>query len=138
MNIDVQIDGRLADKLRDGSDRADSLMLGGLVELGDAFVSAARQVAGPGRFANSFASTTAASDTVIAGSRSPLAAVLEKGRKPGRRPPISRRISPAAATRIAAQGTKGKYTVRKAATQIRRDGTVERVARRVVEQIAPS
>ena len=136
MKIDVEVDGRLADRLRVGSARADELMLGGLVEIADEFVGRARQEAGAGRFARSFDSTVVSGDTVVAGSRSPLAAILEKGRKPGKRPPISRRISPETATRIAAQGTKGTFVVKKAATQIRRDGTVERVARQVVERIA--
>lgn len=137
MRITATVDGRFVDQLRRGSERAESLMLEGLDRLGDEFVTQARAMAGPGRFGQSFSSQRDGRRTVIAGSNSPLAAIIEKGRKPGRRPPVIKgRITPEAATRIAQSGTKGTYVVRKAATKVRRDGTVDRIARDVVERVA--
>lgn len=138
MNITVSIDRGLGDMLRRGGERADVLMLDGLDELGRAFVDQARRTAGAGVYARSFDSRRDGSSSVVAGSRSPLAAVIEKGRKPGRRPPVNRpsSMTSQAATKIAAKGTKGRYVVKRAAASVRNDGTVDRVARNVVRRIA--
>lgn len=137
MKITVTVDGNLLDRLRRGGERAEGLMLGGLDRLGDEFVTQARAMAGSGRFGQSFSSKRDGRRAVIAGSTSPLASIIEKGRKPGRRPPVIKgRITPEAATRIAQSGTKGTFIVKKAATKLRRDGTAARVARDVVERVA--
>jgi hypothetical protein len=136
MNISVTVEPGLADLLRRGGQRADDLMLDGLDELGRAFVDQARRTAGAGAYARSFDSRRDGSNRVVAGSRSPLASIIEKGRKPGRRPTINRRMTPQAATQIAAKGTRGRYVVKRAAETVRSDGTVDRVARDVVRRIA--
>ncbi len=144
MDITVTIDDRLADQLRRGGEHAQRLMRDGLADIGDEFVQRAASLAGSGPFARSF-STSPAGDTVTAGSTSPMAKLIEHGRRPGRRPPggdrrtiagRGARMSNAAADRIAAQGTRGRFVVRRAAAEIRRDGTIDRIARRVVTDVA--
>lgn len=135
MQIKVTIESSGLARLRDGSAMSQARMMAGLDELGELFVSTARQSAGGGRFAQSFA-WTRDGDAVVAGSSSPLASIIEKGRKPGRRPPTSSRVSPAAATRIAQSGTKGRFVVKKTATKIRQAGHVQRIARQVVIDIS--
>lgn len=137
MKITVEIDSGLVDRLRRGGDRADMLMLDGLDRLGEALVTQARVDAGSGPYGRSFSSTRDGRHAVVAGSRSPLAAIIEKGRKPGRRPPAVRgKLSAEAADRIARSGTKGRYVVRNAAARLRSDGVVDRVARDVVARVA--
>lgn len=133
--ITVTVDNEVAEILRRGGDRAQAVMRDGLDELGDAFVSQARARAGGGVFGRSFSSQRSGGSAVIAGSSSPMAALIEKGRKPGRRPPSSRHLTPNAADRIARSGTKGRYIVKKSATQVRVDGTMRDVVRRVVVRI---
>ena len=73
-----------------------------------------------------------------AGSTSPMAALIERGRRPGRRPPVQSiakrnggnlEAAARAADKIARQGTRGRYVVKRANTRIRNDGTIERIAR---------
>jgi hypothetical protein len=73
---------------------------------------------------------------VVAGSVSPMASIIERGRKPGR-PPAARSLqkrsgrSAAAAQRAAARigerGTRGRWTIKKAGRQIANDGTIDRI-----------
>lgn len=141
----VTFDRGLTDMLRSGGDRAQAIMRAGTSDIAHEFVQRAGELAGGGGpYARSF-SASPSGDAVTAGSKSPLARVLEKGRKPGHRPPpasIRKRhggsyaAAAAAADRIAARGTKGRYVVKKANASIRQDGTIERIARRVVDAVA--
>lgn len=141
----VTIDKGLAERLVRGGEHAQSIMRAGLSDIGNKFVDKARQLAGgSGPYPESF-SAKPSGDSVTAGSRSPLAAVLEGGRKPGKRPPpasIRKRsggsyaAAAKAADRIAAHGTKGRYVVKKANAAIRNDGTIDKIARHVVAAIA--
>jgi hypothetical protein len=136
VKITVTVPPGLADRLARGSTEAQRHMDAGLREIGAAFVDAASgRARGRGRFARSF-DYTASPGKVTAGSRSPLASIIEHGRKPGRRPPVSDRMSPAAAAKIGRSGTRGRFVVKKAAAAIRDDGTVDRVARQVVVSVA--
>lgn len=140
----VTFEPGLIEMLTNGGDRAQEIMRSGTSDIAHEFVQRAVQLAGPGPYGNSF-SATPNGDTVTAGSRSPMAALIEKGRKPGRRPPpasIRKRkggsyaAAAKAADKIAATGTKGRYYVKKANAMVRNDGTIDRVARRVVEAVA--
>lgn len=136
--------GRLADRWREQADRCDRVTQSALGEIAVEFVQAAGKLAGgAGPYQRSFTARPSGS-AVEAGSTSPMAAVLERGRKPGRRPPpqsIRKRsggsyeAAARAADRIAARGTRGRFVVKRAATQIRRDGTVEKIGRRALRTI---
>ncbi len=132
---------QLAARWRQDANRVDRIAQAALSHIGDEFVNAARQIAGgTGAYPQSFTVRPSGS-MVEAGSKSPLAAIIEKGRRPGRRPPpqsIAKRSNKGgaaavrAADRIATQGTRGRYVVRRANTRIRQDGTIERIARRAL------
>jgi len=140
----VTQDPRLEQMLRDGSERAQAIMRAGLSDIGHQFVERAVELAGgDGHYAQSFSSTPNG-DSVTAGSRSPMAGVIERGRKPGRRPPpasIRKRsggsyaAASKAADRIEHHGTKGRYVVKKAAASIRNSGTIAQVVRNVAVAI---
>lgn len=141
----VGFDRGLIDMLRNGGERAQDIMRAGTSDIAREFVDHAVQLAGgTGPYPQSFSSTPSG-DSVTAGSRSPLAALIEKGRRPGERPPpasirkrqgVSYQAASQAADKIAARGTRGRYVVKKAAAAIRNDGTIDRVARRVVAAVA--
>lgn len=140
----VEFDPGLIDRLRNGGERAQGIMRAGLSDIGREFVDRAGSIAGPGPYGDSFSSTPDG-DTVTAGSKSPMAALIERGRRPGRRPPpqsiVKRKggsmaAAGKAADRIAASGTKGRHVVKKANSLLRFDGTIERVARQVVKAVA--
>jgi hypothetical protein len=142
--ITVTVDQEVADILRRGGERSEAIVRDSLDELGDAFVSHARPLAGAGPYGQSFSSHRSGDSAVVAGSTSPLAAIIERGRKPGRRPPggdrrttsgRGLRLGNSAADRIARSGTKGRYIVKKSAAQVRSDGTLSDVVRRVVIRI---
>ena len=140
----VTFDRGLVDMLRNGGERAQSIMRAGTADIAHHFVQRAVELAGTGPYGRSF-SASPDGDAVVAGSKSPMAGVIEKGRKPGHRPPpasIRKRRGGSYATaariadRIAARGTRGRYVVKKANASIRSDGTIDRIARRVVEAVA--
>jgi hypothetical protein len=140
----VEFEPGLIAMLRSGGERAQSLMRAGTSDIAHEFVQRAEELAGPGPYGQSF-SANPEGDAVMAGSRSPLARVIEKGRKPGDRPPpasIRKRAGGSyaaaarAADKIAARGTRGRYVVKRAGAAIRNDGTIDRIARRVVEAVA--
>ena len=129
---------RLAEKWRSDANRVDRISQAALSHIGDEFAQAARQIAGgSGRYVQSF--TVRPSGSVVeAGSKSPMAALIEKGRRPGRRPPVQSiakrnggdfEKAARAADKIARQGTRGRYVVKRANARIRKDGTIERIAR---------
>lgn len=140
----VTFDRGLTEMLRNGGERAQAIMRAGTADIAHHFVQRAGGLAGSGPYGQSF-SATPDGDAVVAGSKSPMAKLIEKGRKPGDRPPpasIRKRRGGSyagaarAADKIAARGTKGRYVVKKANAAIRSDGTIDRVARRVVEAVA--
>ncbi len=142
MTIRIKYSGDLARALDRADGRAESIAAAAGRDVGHEFVTAARQLAGnSGPYAQSF-TVRPDGNATEAGSDSPLAAILERGRRPGRRPSPnlirsvkggSQQAAERAADRIAARGTKGRWIVKKAARQIRTDGTVERITRAAVE-----
>lgn len=144
VSVSVVEGQQLADRWRRDANRVDRITQAALSHIGDEFVQAARQIAGgTGRYPQSFTVHPSGS-AVEAGSKSPMAAIIEKGRRPGRRPPpqsIAKRSGGTdeqalkAANKIARQGTRGRYVVKRANTRIRRDGTIERIARRALVAI---
>lgn len=146
MKISVSVvEGKnLADRWRDDAARCDRITQDALDDIGTAFVRTAQQLApGDGAYSQSFSSQPSGS-AVEAGSDSPMAALIEKGRRPGRRPsPQSIRkrsggsyaAAARAADRIAAQGTRGRFTVKRANAAIKKDGTIDRIARRALKRI---
>lgn len=149
MKVSVEMTDNLARALRSSQARADDIMGAGLRDLGHEFVQAAQGIAKNGPYARSFRvdSTVSLGRRGLgldAGSDSPMAALLERGRKPGRRPPpqsIRKRAGGSfeaaarSADRIERSGTKGRWTVKRANAQIKADGTFERVARRTLAAI---
>lgn len=135
----------LIEMLHNGGERAQSIMRAGTADIARQFVENAVVLAGgDGPYPHSF-SATPDGDDVTAGSKSPMAGVLERGRKSGLRPPpasIRKRrggsyaAAAKAADKIAQSGSRGRYVVKKAAAQVRHDGTIDRVCRRVVEAVA--
>lgn len=131
MTVTVRFSGDLEAALASSRDRCESIGQSALRDIGHEFVLAAQTLAGTGPFGRSF-TVVEHPGAVEAGSTSPIAAILEDGRAPGRRPPANVLSGSAAARnraadRIAARGTKGKRTVRKANAQIRDDGTLDRI-----------
>lgn len=143
MKVTVSIDGVLAEHLRRSLQRADPVVQDALHEIGTEFVFRAETIAPGSRFGQSF-EVTRTGRAVEAGTTSPLGAILERGRKPGARPSPqsivkrnggSMEAAERAADRIAAHGTRGKFTVKRANQSLRRDGTIERIARRALVKI---
>lgn len=150
MKVSVEMTDNLARALQRSQARADDIMGAGLRDLAHEFVQAAQGIAKNGPYARSFRADTIVTLGmhglgVAAGSDSPMAALLERGRKPGKRPPpqsIRKRAGGSfeaaerTANRIERSGTKGRWTVKRANAQIKTDGTFERVARRTLAAIA--
>jgi len=133
----------LAAKWEADAARCERVTQAALSDLGRELVQHARQLVDAGRYAESFVARPVGS-AVEAGSKSPLAAVIERGRRPGRRPPaasIQKRAGGSfeaaekAAARIAAQGTRGRFIVKRANAAMRKDGTTERIAREALRAI---
>jgi hypothetical protein len=127
------IDSQLVDHARAARARIDDRVSAGLDELGHQWVAAAGQIAGgTGDYRQSFTSVNSGR-AVEVGSTSPLAHVIEAGRRPGKRPPVRRRrsgdrygVTPAAAEKIARSGTRGRFVVKRTAAKIR-NGTLQRI-----------
>ena len=135
---------RLAEKWRDDANRVDRITQAALSDVGREFVNAATQIAGAGPYGRSFLASPSGS-SIEAGSKSPMAALLEDGRRPGRRPPTqsirkrrggSFEAARRAADKIAVRGTRGTHTVRRANKQIKNDGTLDRIARAALSAIS--
>lgn len=144
MRVHVVWSGDLERRFREGSERADRIVQAGLSHIGHEMVQAAQQIAKAGPYGRSF-KVVPHPRGVEAGSSSPMAAVLERGRRPGRRPPpqsIRKRsggsfaAAERAADRIEHVGTRGRWVVKRANAQIKRDGTMTRIAREALEAIA--
>ena len=127
----------LAAKWRGDVERAGRVTDAMLRHLGFEHARRAGELAGGGRYGQSFTFRPAGS-AVESGSTSPMAAILERGRRPGHRPPVqsivkrsggSLEAARRTADRIAVQGTRGQWVVKKANAQLKRDGTFERIAR---------
>jgi hypothetical protein len=138
MRITVEYSNELGPALAASQARLDRIIGAGLSDMAHEFVMAAQARTKPGQFQRSFRADPVVGLAVEAGSDSPLAAILERGRRPGGRPPAqsirkrrggSQQAAERAADRIAQRGTKGMWTVKKSAQQVRTDGTVERIAR---------
>lgn len=134
--IRVSFSGDLEAALAAAADRCESIAGAAVRDVGHELVLAAQTLAGTGPYGQSFTVVPDGTTAAEAGSTSPMAAILEKGRGPGRRPSPnalqaafggSHAAAVRAADRIAARGTKGKRTVKKASYQIRDDGTLERI-----------
>jgi hypothetical protein len=122
--------------------RGDVARREGLEAIGEAFVDAFRSRIG-GQLAKTAAFEVSGSH-VDAGSPSPLAAILERGRKPGRRPPpaalaksmgVSHAVAERRADAIAAKGTRGRRYVEKSANDVNRND-LPRIARETAERLA--
>lgn len=144
MKISVVVSHDLSEALERCRNRADGIMHAALAELGDELVGRAAGLAGSGPYGRSFDSVSDG-DHTVAGSRSPMASIIERGRKPGRRPPaqsIRKRsggsfaAAEKAAGRIEKQGTKGRWIVKRARQSMHSDGTFDRVARQALVDIA--
>ena len=143
MKVTVEVDDRLQRILKDRSDDAQRIAVDALGMLGEDWVTVARKKVRGGRFQSSL-NWAREGDDVVVGSTSPLAHILEVGRRPGRRPAAASLsaatgMSLAAATKaadaIAESGTKGLHTVRNSAAQVRRDGGFEKMAAHVMAQV---
>jgi hypothetical protein len=138
MRFSVEVSPALEQALRDNADRCHSIMQAGLSHIGSELADAARELAGgTGAYARSMRSAPDG-DSVVAGSVSPMASLIERGRKPGQRPPVTRKagqrrsggrdgVTAAAARRIGEQGTRGQWTIKKAGKRIANDGTIDRI-----------
>jgi hypothetical protein len=140
--VKVEITNNLARALDASQDRMDSITASMLGDIGHEFVMAARAMAGAGPYGRSFRvdpqiTLGVSGRGLRAGSDSPMAAIIERGRKPGHAPSIAsltkRSRSGAAgkagmAERIGRRGTKGRWVVKKANAQIKADGTMNRIA----------
>lgn len=145
MKVTVDYTDHLRSALAASQARTDRIIGAGLSDMAHEFVMAAQAKTKPGPYQRSFRADPVVGLSVVAGSDSPLAAVLERGRRPGRRPPAqsirkrkggSAEAAARAAVRIGERGTKGMWTVKKAAAQIRQNGTVERIARDALAAVA--
>lgn len=137
MRYTVEVSPSLERALRDNAERCHSIMQAGLSHIGSELADAAREIAGgTGAYARSMRSAPDG-DSVVAGSVSPMASIIERGRAPGQRPPVTRRagqrrrandgVTAAAAKRIGEQGTRGRWTIKKAGRRIANDGTIDRI-----------
>jgi hypothetical protein len=140
---------QLARALNASQDRVDSISSAMLRDVGHEFVKTATSLAGAGPYGRSFKvdpqmTAGTSGPAVLAGSDSPMAAIIERGRRPGRRPPAqsigkrsggSNEAAARAADRIAARGTRGRWVVKKANAQIKSDGTLDRLARNALQAI---
>ncbi len=136
MRFSVEVSPALEQALRDNADRCHSIMLAGLSHIGSELADAARELAGgTGAYARSMRSAPNG-ESVVAGSVSPMASLIERGRKPGTAPParsIQKRsggsyaAAQRAAARIGEQGTRGQWTIKKAGKRIANDGTIDRI-----------
>jgi hypothetical protein len=141
--ITVDADDRLQRLLLERSGDAQRIAVDALGMIGDEFVTEARRRVRGGRFQASL-DWARDGDDVVVGSTSPLAHILEVGRRPGRRPSpqslaaasgMSLGAAVKAADAIAESGTKGMHTVRNSAAQVRRDGGFDRMAAHVMTQV---
>ena len=145
MRVTVDYTDNLRDAIASSQARMDRIIGAGLSDMAHEFVQAAQARTKPGPYQRSFRANAAIGLAVEAGSDSPLASVLERGRRPGGRPPAqsirkrrggSQQAAERAADRIGERGTKGTWTVKKAAQQVRTDGTIERIARDALAAVA--
>ena len=144
MKVSVEMSGALSRALAASSARAAEVANRGLVDIAEAWLVEAQREAPAGPYRQSLRIRDEGSSVVV-GSTSPLAAVIERGRRSGRRPPArsiqkraggTSRAATDAAESIASRGSRGLWVVRNARQQVFRDGTMASVARRTIEQIA--
>lgn len=144
VKVTVEMTDQLARAINASQDRAESIMAAALSDIGHEFVQAAVPLAGVGPYGRSFKAVPQPGLAVEAGSDSPAAALIERGRRPGRRPPpqsIRKRAGGSfeaaerAADRIEARGTRGRWVVKRANAKIKQDGTIERIARDALKAI---
>lgn len=145
MKITVELSGDLQRALTRARRETDNVSDDALDRIADEWVDAAQVLAGGGRYGRSMKSNGVSGRAVEAGSDSPMASILERGRRPGKAPPAqsirkrsggSYQAAQRAADRIAQRGTNGRWTVKKANAQIRNDGTIERIARAALADMA--
>jgi hypothetical protein len=138
MRVTIESSDNLQRALSGSRERLDRIIAAGLSDMAHEFVQAAQARTKPGPYQRSFRASPVIGMSVEAGSDSPLASILERGRRPGGRPPAqsirkrkggSTQAAERAADRIAARGTKGMWTVKKSVAQVRTDGTIEQIAR---------
>lgn len=134
----------LADALRARAGDCRRVAHDGLRELGEEWVRQARALARTADYADSMGMRVE-SDAVVVGTSSPLGVVLERGRRPGRRPPaqsVAKRSGSAgraadAADTIGRRGTRGRWVVRRARQAVFESGRqaeiVAATAARMVE-----
>jgi hypothetical protein len=138
MRVTVDYSENLEGAIAGSRERFDRIIAAGLSDMAHELVMAAQARTKPGPYQRSFRAAPVVGMSVEAGSDSPIASILERGRRPGGRPPAqsirkrkggSQEAAERAADRIAARGTKGMWTVKKSVAQVRSDGTIERIAR---------
>jgi len=144
VKVRVEMSGALSRALAASSARAAEVASRGLVDIAEAWLVEAQRQAPAGPYRESLRIRDEGS-SVVAGSTSPLASVIERGRRSGRRPPTrsiqkraggTNQAAADAAESIASRGSRGLWVVRDARQQVFRDGTMAAIARRTLEEIA--
>lgn len=124
--------------------RCEQIAHDGLLEMGSEWLRHAQQGARTADYAGSMAvSDLGVGQSVLVGSKSPLGAILERGRRPGSPPPVrsiqkrslSGHDAAKAAKTVGERGTRGRWVVRKARQAVYDSGAQQDIARRTLQRI---
>ena len=140
----VHWSGGLVEAVSSASSRASTEMQRGLDDIGDAFLDNVKARIKGSRLPSTV-SIERTRDSVEIGSDSPMAALIERGRRPGRMPSpavlqrslgVSHKVAVERAEQIAKRGTRGRKYFEKTADEVR-SGAIPRImsetARRIGE-----